>query len=108
MAGRSERRSGPSPERSITRSVARKGAASSMRAQWSSASPIAFQDCALRGAAMTAAASARASAASATRMKSTTVAAPPGEPHSTMATAMAPRGRLAMTESTPGCESASA
>ena len=51
----------------------------------------------------------RADAGSAeSRVQSSTVAAPPGEPHSTMATATAPRGLLPMAASTAGCESASA
>ena len=86
-----------------------KGAAWISRAQWSSASPIAFQPCGLRGAASTARATLRADSASAeSRIQSSTVLAPPGEPHSTMAIATAPRGLLPMAASTAGCESASA
>ena len=70
---------------------------------------MAFQPCGLRGAASTAADTVRAEAASAeSRVHSSTVAAPPGEPHSTIATATAPRGLLPMAASTAGWDSASA
>ncbi len=107
-AGTNPRMSGPSPDRSTTFASAAKGASPNSRPASVSASPMAFQLCGLRGAASSSSATARALAASKTRRQPTTAAAPPGLPHSTRATPIAPRRLPRIAASTAGCVSASA